>query len=75
MTTEELEEMTIKFLRENDSKYFHKTGYKSDMIEYPYHSYAQQKERNSIEIPLSNLSNNQRLQCPQFGDSHNFREA
>lgn len=75
MTREELDRLTNDFLRKHDSEYFHKTGYKSNMIEYPYHSEAQQKERNSTEIPLSNLSNRQRMKCPEFGDSHDFVEA
>lgn len=75
MTNEELEKMTTDFLRENDSEYFHKTGPKSNMMEYPYHSEGQQKHINSNEIPLSNLTNNQRLQCPKFGDAHTFEEG
>lgn len=72
MESRDIEEMTIKFLSENDSEYFNRTGYKSDMIEYPYLSRYQQRERSMTELPLSSLSNRQRLQCPKLGDSHNF---
>lgn len=74
MTHKELDRLAVEFLRKHDSEYFHKTGYKSDDIEYPYHSESQQKRIDSNEIPLSNLTNNQRLKCPEFGDSHNFGE-
>lgn len=71
----DIEQMTEEFLRKYDAEYFYKTGYKSDMIEYPYHSEAQIKRINSREIPLSNLTNSQRMKCPQFGDAHDFEEV
>lgn len=71
---EDIEQMTLKFLKENDSAYFSKRGKKSKMLEYPYQSDRVRRDINSYEIPLSNLSNKQRMQCPQFGDSHNFEE-
>ena len=71
----DIEQMTEEFFRKHDAEYFLKTGYKSDMIEYPYHSEAQIKRINSQEIPLSNLSNGQRMKCPQFGDAHDFEEV
>lgn len=68
----DIEAMTIDFLREHDKDYFHKTGPKSKMLEYPYNSDNQEKHIKRHEIPLSNLTNNQRLQCIIFGDMHDF---
>lgn len=70
----ELENKTLQFLRDNDSEYFKKRGKKSNKIDYPYLSAKQTKTVSSLEIPLSNLSNKQRLQCPQIGDGHDYYE-
>lgn len=64
MTSEELEEMTIQFLKEHDPNYYHKKR-----TTYSYLSKRQVQIRKSKEIPISNLSNKQKQTCPKLGDS------
>jgi hypothetical protein len=64
MTEEELEEMTVQFLRENDSFYHNKKK-----LEHSYLSRRADKDRRSREIPVSNLSARQKQSCAKLGDS------
>lgn len=67
MKPDELEEMTVQFLRENDPYY-----YKKRKLEYMYLSDRMRKTRNSKEIPSSNLSKRQKLYCPKMSDTFNW---
>lgn len=70
---DQLEEETLKFLRENDPLFTSKKRKK--LMEYNYHTERQSNIRRSTEIPLSNLSMKQKLRCAKLGDSIDFEEA
>jgi len=66
----EIEELTLKFLRDNDEHYTRKN--KKKLMSHPYLSNKQFKARLSREIPASNLSNKQKLQSPKLAEPLHF---
>lgn len=60
LSYEELEKLADHLLRE---EYEDKRKNKSRKIAYPILSPSQEKRRTSMEIPYSNLSKRQRLEC------------
>lgn len=69
MWEDEMEDRTVDFLRKNDPFF-----YKKKKIEYMYYSKRMHKDRNSKEIPASNLSRKQKGRCPKMSDSFFWTE-
>lgn len=66
---EELEKLTVQFLRENDPFF-----YKKKKLEYMYLSEKMSKTRASKEIPASNLSKRQKQRCPKMSDTFEWED-
>lgn len=67
MNKRELEELTEKFLRENDSYYTLNEKNKKRKEEYSYDTITQAKRKSRIEYAFSSLSNKDKLNCLNSG--------
>lgn len=63
MTIREIEEMTIKFLRENDEYYTSSKRGKVQNTEYPYHTEDQKQRKSKMEVAFSSLTQKDAYKC------------
>lgn len=63
MTTHEIEEMTIKFLREHDEYYTSSKRGKVQNTEYPYHTEEQKQRKSKMEVAFSSLTQKDAYKC------------
>ena len=61
--THELEELTVKFLREHDDYYTSSKRGKVQNTEYPYHTEEQKQRKSKMEVVFSGLTQKDAYKC------------
>ena len=71
MMRSRVEDAGYLWLREHDPYYTNKKAYKkARSVKYPYETPEMEKRRNSMEIPISNLSGSQKVQFKEYAGSY-----
>lgn len=67
MTKIDIEEMTIEFLRKNDTYFQSTSKHKVKNEDYPYHTPQQVERKARVELPLTCLTKKDSYTCLKKG--------